>query len=285
MKKQQREKEQQDRLAAKDKDRVQKQQEREHVLNDIANASALAVVEQSAPTAGNTDSRVSQLAMSESEQAAAAAAASREAATRNAAVAAKGALEKEVMKEVLKANGVAVETPSTDSARLEKPDEASVKKLFKILDRSDRNAVSKRDVLVALKKHAPVRVLFGLPAGSIESGADDLQQRINAIQDAFEASSGLGEVGAIFEELSKAGDSGGQNFAWEGFVVHCQQEAVRSRVNAAIGLLPREHNVGASFEATYEWQVVPEGAACVAGLEYKMDMASGRTLGRLPRKT
>merc|ERR1719181_930463 len=117
----------------------------------------------------------------------------------------------------------------------EKPGEPSLQKLFQLLDRNSKNAVSKRDVLVALRKHAPVRVFFGLPAGGTDKGgADDLQNRINAIQDAFEASSGLGELQSTFEEISKAGDSGGSSFAWEGFVVHCQQEAVRTRVHDAI---------------------------------------------------
>merc|ERR1712146_638407 len=107
-----------------------------------------------------------------------------------------------------------------------------------------------------------VRVLFGLPVGSAGDG-DDLQRRINAIQDAFESSSGLGEAAPIFEELiGAAGGSGAQNVAWDGFLSYCQQERVRECVSKAVSLLPREHAVGVAFEATHEWKVVPEGAAC-----------------------
>lgn len=270
LKKQQRDKEQQERLAQKEKEKELRQKE---VDNDIANAGALAVVDPKA-TAVDADRKIAKLAMTEQDQAAAAAAATSEAAVANAAA--------EARQEARQASAV-VERPSRNAARAtEQLDEALVKKLFELLDRSEKNAISKRDVLVALKKHAPVRVLFGLPAGSTGNGGDDLQARINAIQDAFEASSGLGELTATFEELSKA-SSAGQSFAWDSFLAHCKQETVRSRAAEAVQLLPREHSVGASFEATYEWKVVPEGAACTAGLEYKMDMATGKTLGRLPR--
>jgi len=270
MKKQQREKEQQERLAQKEKDKELRQKD---IENDIANAGALAVVSSNAEVV-DTGAKVSKMVMSDGEQAKAAAAAAADAAAANAAVESRQAKAAAVAE-------AAATILAERSSREKAPallDEALVRKLFHLLDRSEKNAISKRDVLVALKKHAPVRVLFGLPAGSTGDGGDDLQARINAIQDAFEASSSLGELTSLYEELCK----GGPSFAWDAFLAHCQQDSVRSRAGEALQLMPREHTVGASFEATYEWKIVPEGAACIAGLEYKMDMATGRTLGRLP---
>jgi len=270
LKKQQREKEQQERLALREKEKALKQQDLD---SDMANASALAVVS-AKPVADDSFSKVVALATSEQEQATAAAAATADAEAAAAALAARQA----------SAVPSSAARSSRDAAKtVDQLDEALVKKLFQLLDRSEKNAVSKRDVLMGLRKHAPVRVVFGLPAGSAGSGGDELQSRINAIQDAFEASSGLGELGVIFEELSKSDDVSSQTFAWDSFLAHCKQDAVRPRAVEAVSLLPREHSVGSSFEATYEWKVVPEGAACAGGLEYKMDMATGRTLGRLPR--
>jgi len=36
------------------------------------------------------------------------------------------------------------------------------------------------------------------------------------------------------------------------------------------------------FRATSEWQAVPSGAMCPAGLEYRIDLATGQRLARLP---
>lgn len=272
LKKQQREKEQQERLAAKEREKAFKQQE---LSDDIGNAGTLALaVASPSRSVVDADRKVASLAQTQQEQAAEAASASAPAAAAAPVVSAREGA----------AAAQPAATSSTDAARaLEQVDEASVRTLFQLLDRSDKNVISKRDLLVALKKHAPVRVLFGLPAGSAGAEGDDLQARINAIQDAFEASSGLGELGEIFDELSRGGGGTGQSFAWESFLARCQQEAGRRRAAEALLLMPREHTVGACFEATYEWKVVPEGAACEAGLEYKMDMATGKTLGRLPR--
>lgn len=264
MKKQQREKEQQEKLALKEKEKVLRQQELE------SSALAVAVVTAN-PSAEDSSSKVAALAMSETEQAATAAAAAADGAAAAAALAAR------------QASTVSSAKSSRDVAK-EKLDEASVKKLFQLLDRSEKNSVTKKDVLIALRKHAPVRVLFGLPAGSAGTGGVDLQARINAIQDSFEASSGLGELSAVFEELVNAGEGAGQTFAWGAFLAYCQQEARRPRAAEALSLLPREHSVGAVFEATYEWRLVPEGASCAAGLEFKMDLGgTGRTMARLPR--
>ncbi|CAE8724475.1 unnamed protein product, partial [Polarella glacialis] len=158
-------------------------------------------------------------------------------------------------------------------------DDESAGKLFDLLDRSGKGQVSPRDVLVALRKHPPVRRLFGLPVTNTEDGGDQLESRLLAIQDAFEAGSGLGEVKDIFQEL-KAGD--GPNCSREMFLLGCRLESFRARAVSAAAILPREHSHGAAFVATASWAMVPPGAACPGGLEYKMDMESGRTLARIP---
>jgi len=166
-------------------------------------------------------------------------------------------------------------------------DEASLGKLFELLDRNNKGQVSQRDVLVALRKHPPIRRLFGLPVTNVEEGGDRLEARLLAIQDAFEAGSGLGEAKATFEEL-KAGAAGESSESTsscsrESFFSSCKAgETLRARAVAAAAILPREHSTGAAFVATHEWRVVPPDAACPGGLEYKMDMESGRTMARLP---
>merc|ERR1712232_738081 len=83
-------------------------------------------------------------------------------------------------------------------------DEASVKKLYTLLDRSGKRQVSRRDVLVALKKQPPIRRLFGLPVAPNEEGGAELEKRLLAIQDAFEGGSTLGELEAVFDALKSA---------------------------------------------------------------------------------
>jgi len=141
--------------------------------------------------------------------------------------------------------------------------------------------VSQRDVLIALKKQPPVRCLLGMPVTNVEEGGSTLEARLLAIQDAFEAGSGLGELGPVFEGLREAGGSESPTFSWEAFSATCQQEPMRARAIAAAALLPREHSTGPAFVPTNRWTVVPEGAACPGGLEYKMDMETGKTLARL----
>lgn len=157
--------------------------------------------------------------------------------------------------------------------------EALARKLFELLDSKGKGQVAKKDVLLAIKKQAPVRRLFGLPASSNEDGGSDLQSRLMAIQDAFEGGSGLGELSEAFEKILAGG--AGQAFGWDAFLAGCREQPMQSRAVLAAALLPREHSTGPAFVPTATWTVVPEGAACPPGLEYKMDMETGRTLGRL----
>mmetsp|Transcript_79189 Transcript_79189/g.246592 ORF Transcript_79189/g.246592 Transcript_79189/m.246592 type:complete len:330 (+) Transcript_79189:91-1080(+) len=169
----------------------------------------------------------------------------------------------------------------TPAASLTTPgiDEGLARKLFDLLDRGGKGQVSQRDVLIALRKQPPVRRLFGLPVTNVEEGGAELEARLLAIQDAFESGSGLGELSPTFEKL-RAGGSG-QHFAWEGFLLCCREEPMQARAALAVGLIPREHSTGPAFVATHRWTVVPQGAACPGGLEYKMDMETGKTLARL----
>lgn len=194
------------------------------------------------------------------------------------------------------ARAAALATPETDAQRAanapapaasEKPksgkreksrpqlDEAELKKLFGLLDRSGKGKVTQRDVLVALRKLPPARRLFGFP-----DGGPDLEARIQRVQEAFEGGEGLGELKAIFDEL-RAGDAE-QVFGWEAFAKTCKGEPHRARAIAAISIIPREHAMGEAFVPTRKWQIVPQGAACPGGLEYKMDVSTGKTLGRIP---
>jgi len=169
----------------------------------------------------------------------------------------------------------------TPAASLTTPgiDEGLARKLFDLLDRGGKGQVSQRDVLIALRKQPPVRRLFGLPVTNVEEGGTELEARLLAIQDAFESGSGLGELSPTFEKL-RAGGSG-QHFVWESFLLCCREEPMQARAALAAGLIPREHSTGPAFVPTPQWRVVPEGAACPGGLEYKMDMETGRTLARL----
>lgn len=161
-------------------------------------------------------------------------------------------------------------------------EEKLVRKLWALLDRNSKASISPRDVLVALKKHPQVRCLFGLPTNAAPGGGESLEARLLAIQDAFEAGSGLGEVGPVFAELREASGASDQTFGWEAFLAGVRKGCLRANAAAAAALLPREHATGQAFVPTAKWTEVPEGAACPAGLEYKMDMESGRTLARLP---
>lgn len=156
-----------------------------------------------------------------------------------------------------------------------------MKRLFGLLDRNGQGKVCQKDVLMALRKHHPVRQLFGVAGDSDEAAR--LQERLSSIQEAFEAGSGLGQVSPLFSALKEASDCGNA-FAWEPFLDACQRGLLKEWVKVAINSLPREHSQGQAFVASRQWQVVPPGAACPAGLEFRMDMASGHTMARLPQK-
>mmetsp|Transcript_37408 Transcript_37408/g.105628 ORF Transcript_37408/g.105628 Transcript_37408/m.105628 type:complete len:555 (+) Transcript_37408:84-1748(+) len=157
------------------------------------------------------------------------------------------------------------------------------RKLFDLLDRSSKGQVSQRDVLMGLKKHPPVRKLFGLPVDNKEQRkGGTLESRLLAIQDAFEAGSGLGELAAAFEALRTGGaEPAGSSFGWEAFAARCQRAPWKQRVKEASAFIHREHSTGPAFLPTSSWQEVPEGATCPAGLEFKMDLSTGKSLARL----
>lgn len=158
-------------------------------------------------------------------------------------------------------------------------EEGQIRKLFELLDGKSKGEVSQRDVLVALKKHHPIRQLLGL-VGFGEAAA--LQQRVEKIQEAFESGSGLGEVAPLFNSLKEASGNNG-SFDFSALLSACQRQ-LQCNVLAAVESLPREHAQIEAFTPTKKWSVVPQGAACPAGLEYRMDMETGQTLARLPNK-
>jgi len=153
------------------------------------------------------------------------------------------------------------------------------RQVFNLLDRNGKGQISQRDVLVALKKQAPVRKLFGLPASKMEKGGDNLDAQLQDIQDAFEAGSGLGKLAPTFEKLIESGSA--KAFDWESFDRVFQTRPHKTRLADAVAMLPREHKTGPVFAPTKEWQEVPEGTVCPGGLEYKMDMSTQKTFARL----
>lgn len=157
--------------------------------------------------------------------------------------------------------------------------EEHIKKLFELMDRSQKNQVSQRDVLMALKKHHPIRLLFGL-VGSGEASA--LQKRLERIQEAFESGSGLGELAQLFTTLQDA--SGFPSaFHFDALLSACKTE-LADHAQAAVDGLPKEATAVETFTPSKSWSVVPPGAACPKGLEFRMDMETGQTLARLPHK-
>lgn len=188
--------------------------------------------------------------------------------------------DKEAEKEAASPTLEAAQPPASPSLKSRKRipplDEDVVRQLFDLLDRGGKEQISRRDVMVALRKHPPVRALFRLPQD------ESLESRLLAIQDAFESGSGLGELSPAFDELRAGSDA--QSFGWPAFLECCRNGSMIEQAHAAAGFLPREHKTGVEFVPTEKWEVVPEGAACPAGLEYKMDMSTGKTLGRLPPK-
>lgn len=161
-------------------------------------------------------------------------------------------------------------------------DDNSLRKLYESMDRGGRGQVSKRDILVALKKHPPVRRLFGLPVTNVEPGGDKLEARLQAIQESFESGAGLGELSAAFDQLREATEPGSQTFGLNAFMNSCRTGPLRPGAVRAADLLPREHTTGAPFVPTHFFEEVPPGAVCPGGLEYKMDMSTGKTLARWP---
>jgi hypothetical protein len=157
------------------------------------------------------------------------------------------------------------------------------RRLWELLDSKGKGQVGKRDMLVALKKQPPVRKLFGLPVAANDKGGDKLESRLMAIQESFEGGSGLGELTPVWEQLVTALDPSATAgfFTWEHFAARIRKPPLRQRVSQAAAFLHREHGTGPEFVATKQWQEVPEGYTCPGGLEYKMDLSTGKTLARL----
>lgn len=203
---------------------------------------------------------------------------------------------------------------------LEPPDEASLRRLFDLCDRDHDGQISKREMIIALKRHPAARRLWGLPATSSEEGGS-LSTRLSAVVHAFESDCTLGELEPLFQEVaafpfsssaeaaagndsSGDGGEGGEGAelqpvlqegpksatGWESFAAYFSHEATWPRAHACIILLPTEATTPVSstslrFIPTSEWAEVPKGAVCPVGLEYKMDVDTGKNYARLVTNT
>lgn len=144
--------------------------------------------------------------------------------------------------------------------------EAEIGKLriiFGIVDRNKDGVLSKRELLMALKRHPAVRALFDLS-----------EEESRKVQQDFEDQGRLGAVQGDWDALDLDKDT---KLTWAEFLHHFMGHP--QKVLAGVALLaPR---CSATFSPSLVWQEVPEGAICPPGLEYKMDLSTGKTQARL----
>jgi len=197
------------------------------------------------------------------------------------------------------------------------PDEGALRQLFDLCDRDRDGLIKKRELLISLKRNAAVRPLFGLPATSTEAGGT-LNSRLQHVLNAFEANGGLGELQPEFDEVAAAspsanavpvddpegiqGDSNESglisadvndgsspqvakvdHITWDSFLQHFSSDESKHRAHLGISLLPSPEAATPKmvFVPTTEWKEVPNGFACPAGLEFKMDVDTGKNYARL----
>jgi len=149
---------------------------------------------------------------------------------------------------------------------------AKLHQIFDIVDKNHDGTVTKKELLMALKKYPVVRTLF-------EISSDD----VAAIQDDFEGQGRLGLAETSWSHMSLRGDL---SVTWQEFMGHFAgnpQSALRGielhqkqKTSESLECVERP-----KFVPTKDWQPVPKGAVCPKGLEYKMDLKSGATLARL----
>jgi hypothetical protein len=201
------------------------------------------------------------------------------------------------------------------------PDEASLRRLFDLCDRDGDGLIKKRELLIQLKRHSSIRPLFGLPATSTEAGGSlnpRLQEILNAfetdgglgeLQPEFEevsrgsliVTAAAGETAPNDEpdgpecNGTKEGETTEGNCSsppvkvdhikWENFLAHFSSDRSKHRAHHCISLLPNMEDMTpktfAVFVPTSEWREVPPGWACPAGLEFKMDVDTGKNYARL----
>lgn len=149
---------------------------------------------------------------------------------------------------------------------------AKLHQIFDIVDKNHDGTMTKKELLIALKKYPVVRTLF-------EISPDD----VAAIQDDFEGQGRLGLAETSWSHMSHHNDL---SVTWQEFMGHFAgnpQSALkgielhqRQKTSDSLKCVERP-----KFEPTKDWQPVPKGAVCPKGLEYKMDLNTGETLARL----
>ena len=136
--------------------------------------------------------------------------------------------------------------------------------IFSFIDKNQDGKLTRKEVLIALRKSGAVRALLNIPGHElVEVQADyEGQGRLGSAEAWW---CGLTEEDALYRE---------------DFINHFAGNPSQ----ALKGILLLEPLERPKFSATYDWQPVPKGAACPPGLEYKMDLATGETLARLIEK-
>ena len=135
---------------------------------------------------------------------------------------------------------------------------AQLDQIFSFIDRNQNGKLTRKELLIALRKSGAVRALLNIPGHELVE-----------VQADYEGQGRLGSAEAWWCSLTEEDALYRADFI-KHFAEHPQQ--------ALKGILLLERP---KFSATHEWQPVPKGAACPPGLEYKMDLATGETLARL----
>jgi len=135
--------------------------------------------------------------------------------------------------------------------------------IFSFVDKNGDGKLTRKELLIGLKKSPAVRTLF-------EISGSDLEQ----IQADFEGQGRLGSAEGRWCLLTSADDVLNKAEFIKHFLGDPEQALKGIRLHCGDPDRPK-------FTATQDWQPVPKGAACPPGLEYKMDLATGETLGRL----
>ncbi|CAE7637249.1 redB [Symbiodinium necroappetens] len=140
---------------------------------------------------------------------------------------------------------------------------AQLGQIFSFVDKNGDGKLTRKELLIGLKKSPAVRTLF-------EISGSDLEQ----IQADFEGQGRLGSAEGRWCLLTSADEVLNKAEFIRHFVGNPEQALKGIRLHCGDPDRPK-------FTATQDWQPVPKGAACPPGLEYKMDLATGETLGRL----
>mmetsp|Transcript_24264 Transcript_24264/g.72357 ORF Transcript_24264/g.72357 Transcript_24264/m.72357 type:complete len:222 (+) Transcript_24264:66-731(+) len=144
-----------------------------------------------------------------------------------------------------------------------------LRQIFDLADKNMDGMLTKRELLIALKRHPPVRGLFDLSAQDMEE-----------VQNDFEDQGRLGKAERSWSDLDTNKD---KTVTWDEFADHFAgnpQQSLKgiALLKASQGAPPSTQRV--RFVPTRDWQEVPPGVICPVGLEYKMDLSTGQTLAR-----